>query len=51
LENVDDFSNEKIKVVSEKRGKPGRPKKSEVVKKFLRKTISNPVGRPKMTEE
>lgn len=37
--------------MSEKRGKPGRPKKSEVVKKFLRKTITNPVGRPKMTEE
>lgn len=50
FDNKNDVSKERIQVVSEKRGKPGRPKKTEVIKKYLKKTKANPVGRPKMTE-
>lgn len=51
MDNKTDIAKERFKVVSERRGKPGRPKKSEVVKKSLRMTPALPVGRPKLTSE
>ena len=42
LQDIEDIGKEKIKVMSERRGRPGRPKKTEMIKKFLKRTILQP---------
>ena len=41
LEEHGSMQKEKIKVMSERRGKPGRPKKTDMIKKFLKITSVN----------
>lgn len=41
LEEQGSMQKEKIKVMSERRGKPGRPKKTDMIKKFLKRTSVN----------
>lgn len=34
MQDLDEIGKERIKVMSERRGKPGRPKKTDMIKKF-----------------
>jgi hypothetical protein len=39
MQDLDEIGKERIRVMSERRGKPGRPKKTDMIKKFLKRTV------------